>query len=246
MNTLCFNIGSQHLLSIASNAPTAEPIDLRRSIMALSMTMLLQLKAYQVWHHRVSFDGSRDEMPPPSKRCDSKFKNFLKEFAGSLGTTYEHKMIKECENLPDECFAKMRDDHKQILEEANAYPLATAWYLDLYTMAPMTAAVQIMVLRQLSVKMASDLYNEKGMFGAVLHLYNAMVRTGRMPHIQLLEFICDVLSDQVFMGKRDATNKTSSFRRFLGADQYEDLAKDTKHVSDYKFLFDLPSTNVFP
>lgn len=231
INALCFNIGSRPLLSIASDASTLDPIDFRRSMMALSMTMLLQLKAYQVFYHCVSFDGSRNGMSPPSNTCDSRFKSFVKEFAVSLETVYTHNMIKECENLPDECFAMMKNSHKQILDEANAYPLATAWYFDLYAMAPMTAAVQIMALRQLSIKMAGDLCDEKGMFGAVLHLYNAMVSSGRMPQMQLLEFVCDVLFDQVFMGKRDTTNKTSSFRRFLGADQYDDAAKDTRHVS---------------
>lgn len=84
-------------------------------------------------------------------------------------------------------------------------------------------------------KTASDLLNKNGMFGSVLHLYHSMVARKFLKPVQLIEQLCIILKEQVFMDACTNENKLSIFRHFLGASIEQDVSNSRRmNVEKFK------------
>jgi hypothetical protein len=91
---------------------------------------------------------------------------------------------------------------------------------DLYHQSPWVAGASMSAVLATAQHFGPELLNQGGVFGSLLHLYNMLRHVDfSIPEIPVLEKLCDVFFEQVFM---DKTRPTSRFATvldvFLGAD----------------------------
>ena len=78
----------------------------------------------------------------------------------------------------------------------------------------------------MALEVGIHICRSRAMFGAVLHTYNLVRRIAPLSSraIQLLERLCDLFIDKVFLGSRPKRNFKNILFRFQGAG----LSKETK------------------
>ena len=196
---------------------------LQRDKSVLAANLLLQLKVYQLWLKPECQNGPSS---PPAENCRVKFLRFVLEFHDSLRAAVRHKMMHEAAKTSGECFDGTINKCLETLEKLKKLQEAKQW--DLYQQAPMTAGMHMSWLREFANEKAHGLINEKGLVGALLHCYNALVTFNKIEKIPLLEHLCNIFVNHVFLGSRSNLNVCSVFRRFLGGTTGEGIGKKAK------------------
>jgi hypothetical protein len=89
---------------------------------------------------------------------------------------------------------------------------------DLYYQAPWTAGCHMVEILHHTMEIGLGLCFKQGFVPAVLHLYNALRKTdSEMRRIDLLEDLCDIFLESLFLKSKPEANFSSSFRRAMGA-----------------------------
>jgi hypothetical protein len=109
--------------------------------------------------------------------------------------------------------------HKNLVHfTAEMERLAALPRWDLYSQSPLVNGLAMLEMSFQLMCLGVNLWNEDGMAGFVLHAYNVVMQRKVLKRpIPILEKLCSMLHDAVFMGKRPTHNFRSSLFRFLGA-----------------------------
>jgi hypothetical protein len=89
------------------------------------------------------------------------------------------------------------------------------WF-DLYYQSPWTAGSHMVEILHASIDTGVRLFHSRGTVAAVLHVYNALRQLKSIDQISLLDELCEVFRDEIFLGSLPKENFNSCFRRFLG------------------------------
>jgi hypothetical protein len=89
------------------------------------------------------------------------------------------------------------------------------WF-DLYYQSPWTAGSHMVEILHASIDTGVRLFHSRGTVAAVLHVYNALRQLKSIDQISLLDELCEVFRDEIFLGSLPKENFSSCFRRFLG------------------------------
>lgn len=103
---------------------------------------------------------------------------------------------------------------------------------DLYYQMPWTAGAQMCELLFYSMEAGIRVCQSRGVVGAMLHAYNfcRQVAPKTSKAFKILEHLCDLFIDQVFLGSRPTKNFQSLMMLFQGSD----LRKDEERSMDKK------------
>lgn len=90
---------------------------------------------------------------------------------------------------------------------------------DLYFQHPWVCGNHISNLLCMAMRQGLKLLNANGTAGAILSLYNMLRQLGpsMTTSIPIMEHLCTLLGDTVFLGPRPTTDFLKIFQRFLGA-----------------------------
>jgi hypothetical protein len=88
---------------------------------------------------------------------------------------------------------------------------------DMYNQSPWAAGPTMSAI--ISNAQALGLSNlvRKGLFGSFLHMYNMLQQMGAIEKVEVLEDLCKLFTQEVFVGQRPKSNFASILSRFKGA-----------------------------
>jgi hypothetical protein len=87
---------------------------------------------------------------------------------------------------------------------------------DLLFQSPWVAGSHMLEMLDVTFYYGLRLCSYRNYFGAVLHTYNVLTRCNGMAPIPLLEHLCDIFSDVIFLGERPSRNLHSILLRYMG------------------------------
>lgn len=183
---------------ILSNTSAPIPIHL-----VFGMEMLLSSYKAFLW-----LDGE-----PNRRNCRIEALHFANEVSGNLSAAVSALCTVE------NCGEPAVEEHILILGSfvESLQKFAREKRFDLYYQAPWTAGCHIIEVLDMAFAQGLLLCCELGYVRAVLHLYNALRRLDTpIDKILLLEQLCQLLLDQLFLGSLPKENFSSHFRRAMG------------------------------
>ncbi|KAK5714859.1 hypothetical protein LTR17_016969 [Elasticomyces elasticus] len=99
---------------------------------------------------------------------------------------------------------------------------------DLYYQMPWTAGMQLSETLYGALEFGVALCRTRGIFGQMLHVYNVARHFDKTPSSPLLEQLCDLFIDQIFLGERPKKNFQNILLRSMGGD-LQSRAKTSKN-----------------
>jgi hypothetical protein len=113
---------------------------------------------------------------------------------------------------------------------------------DLYYQSPWVAGSHMAESLHCAMDMGLRLCNNEGFVAAVLHIYNAIRQLCLIDKISILEDLCELFKEAVFLGHLPTTNFSSHFRRSLGGTLETVSVSSPLHSRQRKTTIGLPKT----
>lgn len=135
------------------------------------------------------------------------FLRYTKEIASSL-----HSVISTAKS---EFHFKRMDNLVLMAAELDRVSAIARW--DLYSQAPLLNGLAVLELNYQAMYLGINMWNDDGVAGFALHAYNLVLHERAIPHpIPILEMLCTLLLQAVFMSHRPVSNFRSALFRFMG------------------------------
>jgi hypothetical protein len=170
----------------------------------LAIALMIQMRLYQAW-----IAPSMTTSTIQASNCRLKLLQHVQESERSLRILLNHPILSICPCCKD-CL------HPNYVYADCLSKVTKTKLFNLYHQAPMTAGSQILHIAICNNVYGNKLCNNKGLVGAVLHLYNALLQTGNIKEIPVFEKLSEILTATVFLGNRAAPNYWTCFKRFFG------------------------------